>query len=196
MFWRGLASKMRPSRWFAGFSGVAATVGAIAAGCGGGKTQAIGQEAGAEASSDNSTGGTSGSITGGSGSSSGSGSGSEVVDGPPDCGSLADVSVTTYDSGAAWACYQSHCAAEFARCATEACCNNAILTAVQCVGLGGSDNICFTAAIGSARTDSGAIDCILSVYYGGTMCSPGEGGSEGGSTIDASDGGAPDASGE
>jgi hypothetical protein len=193
---------MRPSQWFAGFSGMAATVGAIAAGCGGGTTQAIGQEAGAEASSDNSTGGASGSITGASGSitgASGSGSGSRsgsgVVDGPPDCGILADVSVATYDSGSAWACYQSQCAAEFARCATEACCNNAIVTAVQCVGLGGSNNICFTAAIGSAHTDSGAIDCILSVY-GGTMCSTGEGGSEGGSTTDASDGGAPDASGD
>ena len=160
-------------------------------------TQAIGPEPGADASSDNITGGASGSSSGASGSLIGAGNSSGVVEGAPDCGSLADVSVATYDSGsAAWACYQSQCAAEFARCATEACCNSAILTAVQCVGLGGSDNICFTAAIGSARTDSGAIDCILSVYYGGTMCSPGEGGSEGGSTIDASDGGAPDAPGE
>jgi hypothetical protein len=174
---------------------MAATVGAIAAGCGGGTTRAIGQEAGAEASSDTITGGASGN-SGASGSIIGAGNSSGVAEGAPDCGSLADVSVGTYDSGsAAWACYQSQCAAQFARCATEACCNSAILTAVQCVGLGGSNNICFTAAIGSARTDSGAIDCILSVYSG-TRCSPGEGGSEGGSTIDASDGGAPDASGD
>jgi hypothetical protein len=193
---------MRPSQWLVGFAGAVAIVGAIVTGCGGSATTAIGQEAGAEASNDNSTGGASGSSSGASGNSSGAsgsssgfGSSSGVVADPADCGSLADVRVTTYDSGAVWACYQSQCAAEFASCATEACCNNAILTAVQCVGLGGSNNICFTAAIGSAHTDSGAINCILSVYAG-TMCSPAEGGSEGGSTTDASDAGAPDASGD
>jgi hypothetical protein len=191
---RGFANKMRPSYWLLGFSGVAAIVAAIVTGCGGSATKATGTEAGAEASSDNSTGGASSNSSGAGGLGIGAGSSSGVIDGPPDCGVLTDVTVATYDSGSVWACYQSQCAAEFARCATEACCNNAILTAVQCVGLGGSDNVCFTAAIGSAHTDSGAINCILSVY-GGTMCSPAEGGSEGGPTTHAGDGGAPDASG-
>jgi hypothetical protein len=192
---------MPPSQWLVGFSGVASIVGAIVTGCGGNATKATAEEAGSEAGSGNSTGSESDSSSGASSGSSlvgsggsGAGSGSGDLAGPPDCGPLADVSVATYDSGnPRWACYQQQCAAEFARCSTEACCNNTILTAIRCVGLGGSNNICFTPAIGGAM-DPDATGCILSVFYGPT-CNPSEGGGDDGSTTDARDSGALDASG-
>jgi hypothetical protein len=179
---------------------VGAIVGAIATGCGDDTAATNNGDAGNDsASSGTATSGASSGST--SGSTSGSRSGASSGAAAPDCGALQPVNVGTFDSGSAqWACFQQHCGAVLANCATEACCNNSILGALLCVADGGTATNCFTPAL-TAAMDTDASTCIVTVSTAGTCNGATDGGDggreggEGGTPSDASDGGTSDASG-
>jgi hypothetical protein len=113
------------------------------------------------------------------------------------------MNVATINSGPAWTCLEMACSASLTACAADCVCNNAVLTALECVIMKGGASAtmaqtiaCFTSNVGPLTTGPEAPiagpaatclmmnsqGCATQGMEGGT-----DGGSDGGDSATASD---------
>ena len=120
---------------------------------------------------------------------------------------MAGTRADTIDGGSAWGCTQTMCNTKvLTACSTDCSCNNAVLTALECIVTdGGTVTACFTKTIGSIMAGdpntTPLITCLMSsagacagiVFDGGADGGHPDGSTDSGSTTDASDAGPPPA---
>ena len=102
------------------------------------------------------------------------------------CTPVSDASAATIVTGSAsWDCYESKCTTSLTACGADCECNNAILTALNCIAMdAGTTTACFgPVSMSSAPTTAAVLTCLLANAQ--CMNPGGDGGTGDGGTSEA-----------